>query len=932
MAANRLLRGQWPVSLLVIAVFLVVFSVCDIADARDRSEGQVRRRKILLDGEYRRSYQQIVQQSRLQKSKSPNIVLIITDDQDVLLGSLKVMPKLQRYMIDRGAYFNNSFTSTPMCCPSRSSMLTGLYVHNHNVFTNNDNCSSSQWVRDHEPYTFAPYLQKAGYKTGYFGKYLNKYNGTYTPAGWDKWIGLVRNSRFYNYTMSYGGQLQKHYDNYYQDYLTDLIANDSVAYFKRSKRLDRTKPVMMVLSVPAPHGPEDAAPQYQHMFVNNTDHRTPSWNIAPNVDKQWLLRRTDPMTPQYKIFTDLLQRRRLQTLQSVDDLVEKVYYELTMLDELDNTYIIYTSDHGYHLGQFGLIKGKSLAYDFDTRVPLIVSGPGVKPGIRISNLAANVDLAPTLLDMGGVPVPDHMDGTSLLPLLRASQDPQRSDHKDFVRPDKPWRDSILLERGKVSEKMRKIRMREKHNTLMQQNQNNLHRYLQPKQKKVLRQCSNPKKMLLRPCKPNQKWYCEKDHKGRTRLHKCRHSNRERNYNANTVLYQNDQPQTCMCRDGRKGLRIYSSSSAHTSLSGVTSSIPRRRRRRRLRQQEKRKARERLVRQRRSVMQGTLRISRGYEADPLDQATALELFTRRCRILANKTVSCDQDLYRDYQQWESYVDRLDEMIKEYRKILDDLRDTREYLLDNKPSMYEDLDDLDDNGDDLDTTLDGIDSEEDCFCDNETLPGRYLGERDERLRLRQERKELKKQRREERQRRKSSRRGKKKKNCNDQNMKCFSHDNDHWKTPPYWDYGPFCFCSNANNNTYWCMRTVNTTHDFLYCEYITLFIAYYDMLTDPFQLQNIARKLNYGVLQQLHEELALLKVCQGRENCNLRNLKGKLRKTPTRYEGSSGEGDSSDDGDIDDYDDDDYDPHGLYDEEEEAGKGEYDFFEEADPDFF
>eukprot|EP01047_Picozoa_sp_COSAG01_P009669 COSAG01_NODE_399_length_17543_cov_15.077792_22_plen_503_part_00 len=385
--------------------------------------------------------------SSKQQKKKPNILFIFTDDQDIVLNSLTVMPKLKRLVADEGAFFENAFCNTPICCPSRAEVTTGRYMHNTQA--TNNGCGGQSFQQNQELYNFAHFAStQGGYIPYYSGKYLNNYGaasmgGTeHIPRGWHEWHALVGNSKYYNYNISNNGANEHYGSDYATDYYTDKLKNDSATWI-RTKWDSNADPFLMMIGTPCPHVPNIFAPQYSSMYTNVTSPRTPAWNRAPaNATgpgaKHWFLQHIGPMDDQHIQNSDLTFQDRWRCLQSVDDLVEELVATLEEKKQLENSYVLYSADHGQHLGEWGMGFDKRQLYETDIRVPLLVRGPGIVARQRVRGLVAHIDLAVTMLAMAGVDKPTIMDGRSWLPLVTGTDSERASAHAR-------WRQQILIE-------------------------------------------------------------------------------------------------------------------------------------------------------------------------------------------------------------------------------------------------------------------------------------------------------------------------------------------------------------------------------------------------------------------------------------------------------------------------------------------------------
>ena len=348
----------------------------------------------------------------------PNIIFLLNDDQDLTLGGATPMQFTQQFMSD-GAEVENFFVNTPVCCPSRTTLLTGDYPHNWHTI--HGGCMHMNVVNpSFEQSTIGVYMQRLGYTTGMFGKLLNpngvapyckKENAQKLP-GFDSYLTMCNDNRYFKNSFSQNGSYIEKGDKP-EDYLTSVIGNHSTQFVEAS--LQAGRPFFVYIAPHAPHVPATPAPWYANEYKDRKAPRTPNYNYSA-TDHHYVIRSQPSMTDDQANDSDNLFRNRWRSLLSVDDITKELVDLLNKYDQMDNTYFIWTSDHGYQLGQFRLPSCKLQPYDHDIRVPFHARGPGIKTN-KFSFVAGMVDVAPTIIALAGGKIPEEMDGHSFSGML-----------------------------------------------------------------------------------------------------------------------------------------------------------------------------------------------------------------------------------------------------------------------------------------------------------------------------------------------------------------------------------------------------------------------------------------------------------------------------------------------------------------------------------
>jgi N-acetylglucosamine-6-sulfatase len=368
----------------------------------------------------------------------PNLVVVLVDDMrwdDYGAGG---HPFVETPNIDRlareGARFTNAFATTPLCSPSRASLLTGQYAHTHGILDNTLRPSHALPV-------FPLALQRAGYRTGFFGKWHMGNDDSPRP-GFDRWVGMAGQGEAIDPSFNVDGSRAAQ-----RGYVTDLLTDEVLRFIGET----RTQPFLVYLAHKAVHPnvvqlddgstgvmqdqPEGfiPAPRHRGRYADRTMPRRANAFVPP-ADKPALARRIGELPPlgRATATTDAEIAGRLEMLLAVDESLGRILDALEQRGELDRTAVIFTSDHGYFYGEHGLNEERRLAYEESIRVPLLLRyPPRVRAGSTPVQFALGIDLAPTALELAGLPRDAAMDGRSLLPLLEGGE--------------VPWREAFLVE-------------------------------------------------------------------------------------------------------------------------------------------------------------------------------------------------------------------------------------------------------------------------------------------------------------------------------------------------------------------------------------------------------------------------------------------------------------------------------------------------------
>ena len=336
----------------------------------------------------------------LQSADRPNVLIVVTDDQRE--DTMGVMRDTQDFFDAGGVRFDNGYVTTPLCCPSRASIFTGRFVHNHDVL---DTTSAERL--DHGT-TLQAYLQEAGYNTAISGKFLNLWNIHSDPAYFDRWA--IFNDEFgpdgyRNEQWNVNGKVRN-----IRGYTTTVVGDKAIRFIEDFEAQDERPWVLFVFPF-APHAPYIPQAKY-------ADAPVPVWDKDPSMRERnlsdkpgWVRKRQSTMREVRKARTG-----QLRTLMSVDDMMARLIGRTDALEETSETMVFYTSDNGYLWGEHGLLQ-KRYPYGPSVRVPFFLRYDAVDlSSIDTDALVANIDIAPTVLEAAGVPQDSAppMDGQSLL--------------------------------------------------------------------------------------------------------------------------------------------------------------------------------------------------------------------------------------------------------------------------------------------------------------------------------------------------------------------------------------------------------------------------------------------------------------------------------------------------------------------------------------